>query len=235
MAHEHLRRSAATVSPFARDFLSVRPLAAWISTTAVGEARGVLVDFGCGNRPYEELFRSHVSRYVGVDVTQNASGTVDHVVPPGERIPLPAASADTVLSTQVLEHVAEPALYLREAARVLRPGGILLLTCPGAFMLHEEPHDYYRYTRFGLAHLLGAAGFEILRMEEGGGAWRVIGQALLNHRTFGRRWHIPVLSGIIFRITVPLANILFAALDTLNTNPRETCNYLVVARRLEAS
>lgn len=235
MAHEHLRRSAATVSPFARDFLSVRPLAAWISTTAVGEARGVLVDFGCGNRPYEELFRSHVSRYVGVDVTQNASGTVDHVVPPGERIPLPAASADTVLSTQVLEHVAEPALYLREAARVLRPGGILLLTCPGAFMLHEEPHDYYRYTRFGLAHLLGGAGFEILRMEEGGGAWRVIGQALLNHRTFGRRWHIPVLSGIIFRITVPLANILFAALDTLNTNPRETCNYLVVARRLEAS
>lgn len=235
MAHEHLRRSAATVSPFARDFLSVRPLAAWISTTAVGEAHGVLVDFGCGNRPYEELFRSHVSRYVGVDVSQNASGTVDHVVPPGERIPLPAASADTVLSTQVLEHVAEPALYLREAARVLRPGGILLLTCPGAFMLHEEPHDYYRYTRFGLAHLLGGAGFEILRMEEGGGAWRVIGQALLNHRTFGRRWHIPVLSGIIFRITVPLANILFAALDTLNTNPRETCNYLVVARRLEAS
>jgi hypothetical protein len=102
-------------------------------------------------------------------------------------------------------------------------------------MLHEEPHDYYRYTRFGLAHLLDGAGFEILRMEEGGGAWRVIGQALLNHRTFGRRWHIPVLSGIIFRITVPLANILFAALDTLNTNPRETCNYLVVARRLEAS
>jgi SAM-dependent methyltransferase len=81
------------------------------------------------------------------------------IVAPANNIPLEVASVDAILSTQVLEHVAEPWSVLAEFFRVLKPSGKLWLTAPLVWYLHEEPYDYYRYTSHGLRFLLESAGF----------------------------------------------------------------------------
>jgi len=90
------------------------------------------------------------------------------------------ASFDVVLCTQVLEHVAEPALVLAELRRVLRDGGELWLTVPFVGELHEEPHDHYRYTSYGLQGLCERAGFGEVRTWPLGGYFTAMAQLARN-------------------------------------------------------
>ena len=193
-------------------------------------AKGKLVDYGCGNKPYRPFF-PEVNDYVGVDVEQNNLGNVEVTIAPADPLPMESESVDTVLSTQVLEHIPDPARYLKEASRILRRGGKLILTCPGAYMLHEEPRDYFRYTQYGLKYLLETSGLRVVRIDPAGGAWRLLGQTFLNHRTFSPKIRIPILSDIFFYLTVIMVNIVASLLDTLNTNKKDTVNYMVVAEK----
>lgn len=214
-----------------RDYLVMRPLIDWMRDVAVQYASGALLDFGCGNKPYLAFLEGRVDSYVGADLAQNALGTVDLILGADSRVPAADSSFATVLSTQVFEHVPEPDRYLAEAARVLKPGGHLILTCPGGFMLHEEPHDYWRYTLYGLRHLLSKHGFEPVRIDSAGGAWRLLGQTFLNHVGFGRRIKIPLVSKATFHVWALVCNVICSALDRFNTNEKETVNYMVIARK----
>ncbi|HRU04821.1 MAG TPA: class I SAM-dependent methyltransferase [Candidatus Brocadiia bacterium] len=120
-------------------------------------ARGALLDIGCGAKPYRTIFR--VSAYVGLDMPCEQRADVHG---DGQMLPFRAESFDTVLCNQTLEHVPEPSHLMREALRVLRPGGALILTAPQTWGLHHEPHDYYRFTVHGLEHLARRHGFEVL-------------------------------------------------------------------------
>lgn len=121
-----------------------------------------ILDYGCADVPYRTFFPSWVE-YVGADLpgnpnarlTLNADGTV----------PAPDGSFDAVLSTQVLEHVGDPALYLSECFRVLRPGRRLLLSTHGIFMYHPDPVDLWRWTNEGLRRVVEDAGFRVVRFE----------------------------------------------------------------------
>jgi len=123
---------------------------------------GKLVDVGCGAQPYRALLPAAV-RYVALDLAnaEEAFGYAPSDVTrfDGGRWPAVTQDADVILCTEVLEHVLEPALMLREAFAALKPGGRLLLTVPFAARWHFVPHDYFRYTPSGLKHLLEAAGF----------------------------------------------------------------------------
>jgi len=208
----------------------MQPLILWIQTVAPLFAKGKLVDYGCGNKPYQS-FLSNVENYIGVDVEQNNLGNVDVILGIGDHLPMESESVDTVLSTQVLEHVPDPARYVKEASRVLKRGGRLILTCPGAYMLHEEPRDYFRYTKYGLKYLIEACGLKIVRIDPAGGAWRLLGQTFLNHRTFAPKIRIPILSNVFFFVTVIVVNTVASILDKWNTNPKETVNYMVIAEK----
>jgi len=124
---------------------------------------GTVLDLGCGSRPYESFFNGRVTRWIGADYPASghpAARGVD-LFADAMLLPLASESFDTVLCTQVLEHVPEPLDLLREARRVLRPGGHLVLTAPQYNALHGEPQDFYRYTRYGLEHLARKAGFQV--------------------------------------------------------------------------
>ncbi len=229
IAAARLRRPATSLANW--DYLVMRPLIDWMRDVAVQYVQGAVLDYGCGNKPYQSFFEGRFTSYVGADVAQNTIGTVEIVLGASTTLPVADRSFSTVLSTQVFEHVPNPDVYLAEASRVLAAGGHLILTCPGAWMLHEEPHDYWRYTRYGLAHILQKHGFDAVRIDAGGGAWRLIGQTFLNHLAFGRKYSIPLVSKAAFWIWVVAVNVLFSFLDRINTNTKDTVNYMVIARK----
>jgi SAM-dependent methyltransferase len=128
-----------------------------------GSAQGnQLLDYGCGSCPYRELFEGRFSRYIAADLPGNPAADID--LTEDGRLPLETASVDTVLSSQVLEHVTDPALYLNEAARVLIPRGHLILSTHGVWPYHPDPTDFWRWTSDGLRRIVQLAGFEVVVM-----------------------------------------------------------------------
>jgi SAM-dependent methyltransferase len=116
-----------------------------------------VLDYGCGGSPYRSLFPN--SKYLRADFTP--CDGLDFLLPADSSIPAPDSSFDMVLSTQVLEHVPEPANYVAECFRVLKPGGSLVVTTHGLFEDHGCPYDFQRWTADGLRLLLERAGFQI--------------------------------------------------------------------------
>lgn len=125
--------------------------------------RNRVLDVGCGDRWIEENIRSG-TEYIGLDypltVSKGYPGRVD-VFADGQRLPFKADSIDTVLLLDVLEHIVSPGSVLAEAYRVLKPGGLVVLQVPFLYPLHDEPHDYHRWTDYGLRLLLERQGFKI--------------------------------------------------------------------------
>jgi SAM-dependent methyltransferase len=114
-----------------------------------------VVDVGCGDRPYAPLVQPHARRYVGVDI---AAGPHVDIVAPAESLPFDDASFDCVLCTQVLEHSIDPHAVCSEANRILRPGGLALISTHGVTRYHPAPEDYWRWTHAGLRRLLESTG-----------------------------------------------------------------------------
>src|SRR5258708_6381489 len=145
---------------------------------------GTWLDVGCGTKPYRSLFESKAIKYWGTDFpltfdncprqSQGADVFANSLI-----LPFRDAAFDTVICTQVLEHVTEPQQLLNEIARVLRRGGTLLLSAPLTWPLHEEPHDYYRYTIYGLRHLFSRAGLQITHEYVRGAGFRTTAQMFL--------------------------------------------------------
>jgi SAM-dependent methyltransferase len=139
-----------------------------------------------------------------LDIDSEASRTrkTADVFYDGSKFPFEDATFDSVICSQVLEHVFEPDFFISEICRVLKPGGKVMLTVPFIWDEHEQPYDFARYSSFGLVHLLGKAGFRILHHEKIGGDYSTIFQ-LSNAYFFKATQKLPKavvigLVGIIF-------------------------------------
>jgi SAM-dependent methyltransferase len=141
------------------DWLVLRGLAGEVSAAAGELARPgmVALDLGCGDKPYRQLFEERGAEYVGADL----GGAAQVAIGADGRVDAPDASADLVLSFQVLEHVRDLDRYLGEAKRLLRPGGRLLLSTHGIWLYHPHPEDHRRWTREGLINELESRGFAV--------------------------------------------------------------------------
>ena len=121
-----------------------------------------VLDFGCADQPYRRFFGADVD-YLAADLPGNPQANVE--IAADGTVPVADGSVDVVVSTQVLEHVADPALYLAECARVLRPGGRMLLSTHGLMVFHPDPVDYWRWTCDGLRRVVEQAGLRVVRFE----------------------------------------------------------------------
>lgn len=140
-------------------------------------ASGTLLDLGCGKVPFFDAYRNKISDNVCVDWPGSPHGDlhIDTFCDLSQPLPFADGSFDTILSSDVIEHLPEPTLAFREMGRVLKPGGKLILNTPFLYMLHEVPHDYFRYTRYSLQRLAHDAGMEVIELEEIGGIVDVLG------------------------------------------------------------
>lgn len=128
---------------------------------------GRLLDFGCGNKPYRGL--CDVQEYIGLDIEkgeENDKNEQFDVFYDGKTIPFDNNYFDSVLSSEVFEHVFNLADIINELYRVLKPGGYLVVTLPFAWDEHGAPYDFARYTSFGIDHLLRQGGFEVIEMQK---------------------------------------------------------------------
>jgi SAM-dependent methyltransferase len=180
---------------------------------------GRMIDVGCGRQPYRPYF-AHLREIVACD-HDGARGEVDFTCP-ADRIPVPDAGFDSILCTEVLEHVPDPGAVWREFARILKPGGQVLLTTPMYWPAHEEPFDFYRFPACGLRSLAEQAGFEVREHWPRGGSWAFLGQVGMH----------------VIPHYLPLAwmrrawNRAFLRLDRARLNPFLSLGWTILARKL---
>ena len=128
---------------------------------------GITLDIGCGSKPYIDLF--FTDKYIGMDVEvsgHNHSNERIDVYYNGTSIPFASDYFDSVVCFEVLEHVFNPIDFLKEANRVIRPGGYAIFTVPFIWDEHEQPFDYARYSSFGLNHLFENSGFTVIKKQK---------------------------------------------------------------------
>ncbi len=191
---------------------------------------GRLVDIGCGEKPYARFAGKNIHEYVGIDHihTLHSKSNID-IFSTVYKIPFPNDSVDSALCTSVLEHLEEPEKAIKECFRVLKQKGIVIYTVPFIWHLHEEPRDFYRYSKYGLEYLFKKVGFEIVEMKALTGFWGTFGQLfvynLYRFNVGPLRWlRIIDLVGLIIQG-------LTFALDKIDKTEQWTCMYLVVVRK----
>jgi SAM-dependent methyltransferase len=190
------------------------------------ENGATVLDYGCADRPYVEFLPAGV-HYVGVDLPGNPKADLE--LAPDGTIPVPSGTADLVLSTQVLEHVEDPSGYLAECARVLRPGGKVLLSTHGLMYYHPDPEDYWRWTSAGLRRLLEDQGFAVL---ESRGLLGLVAASLqlIQDRTC---WQVPRR---VRRPYVVVMQLLIALADRRDTDASRATNswtFAILAQKAE--
>jgi SAM-dependent methyltransferase len=186
-----------------------------------------VLDAGAGEGQYAAFFAGR--RYVGVDLGVGDAAWNYHgldAVADLNRLPFPDDCFDAALNIVTLEHLREPHLALREMARVLRPGGRLLLIAPHQWEVHQEPHDYFRYTGYGLQWLLEQARMRAERMEGVGGMFR-----LLSRRLLGALQFFPGPARVVAALLFVPPALLLPWLDPLDRRKLFTLGYVCVARK----
>jgi SAM-dependent methyltransferase len=193
--------------------------------------RARLLDAGSGEGQYAHHFSSQ--RYCGVDLAVGDTAwdysRLDAVADL-TALPFRPAAFDAAIHIVTIEHLREPGRALQEIARTLKPGATLLIAAPHEWEVHQAPHDYFRYTRYGLAYLVEAAGLDVIEMRPAGGYFRLLARRLLNGLQFfagGLRW-LMFLPAAIF--LVPPALIL-PFLDFLDRERNFTVGYLCKAQK----
>jgi SAM-dependent methyltransferase len=203
-----------------------------ITTFLTEGKRYRLLDYGCGFRPYKYIFDRFNVEYIGADIGDNPDADVR--IEPGEEVPFKDCEFDIIMSSQVLEHVEDASLYLRECRRLLKPNGLLFISTHGTWQYHGHPYDYQRWTSYGLKSIITKSGFEIIEFRP------MIGQLALTSQL-----RVSFLNSFFVNV-IPFLKILFFPISFLyqikmmiedlitpkRVKERDSATYLIAARRL---
>ena len=190
-----------------------------------------VLDAGAGEGQYARAFARQ--RYCGVDLAVGDRAwdysRLDAIADL-TALPFRAATFDAALHIVTIEHLREPACALAEIGRTMAPGAPLLIAAPHEWEVHQAPHDYFRYTRYGLKYLLEKSGFEVTELTPAGGYFRLTARRLLNGLQFfsgGLRW-LGFLPAAILLVPPALVLPLF---DSLDRDRNFTLGYICSAKK----
>ncbi len=192
----------------------------------------IVLDAGAGEARHRVHFRQ--GRYIALD-----TGYGDHswdysrldIRGDLENIPLLRDSVDCVLCMVVLEHTRNPRKVIHEFARILKPEGTLVMVVPFLWEEHQAPHDYYRFTRYGVRALFESSPLRLDRVSPIGGFFWVCARrsvGLLSFFQGGWRW-------ILFALLAPFFGLLFPLIcyfmDRLDTTKNYSLGFQIHARK----
>lgn len=204
-----------TIETAARDFASSLKPGSWV------------LDAGAGEGQYASLFARQ--RYVGVDLAVGDAewkyGDLDAIADLSS-LPFREATFEACVNIVTLEHVPEPARVIAEIFRALQPGGLLFLVTPHEWEEHQQPHDYFRYTSFGVRYLLSRAGFEQVEIRPVGGYFRLLSRRLLNGLQF-----MPKVLAPLYAVLVAPAALVAPLLEPLDRQQTFTLGHICTARK----
>jgi len=192
---------------------------------------GLVLNLGCGSHDRYRQYLEEAGKVLNIDV--RISPIVD-VVGDAHGLPLKDNSIDSILCTQVFEHLLYPHTAMLEVARVLKPGGIAVISVPQTNELHEEPFDFFRFTKYGLTCLANEAGLEVIELIQRGGFWSVLSQSMIRYfiercggyqRKFAN-YIIWLLAGIVGRIGMWMDR-----MDKSNANRKFALGWTIVVRK----
>lgn len=202
---------------------------------------GTLLDFGCGEKPYRSLFKN-ITEYKGIDF-KNYSINKDFI---GEKpdycfsndylktliLPFDNDSFDNVVSFQVLEHHKNPQKMISEIFRITMPGGYILITAPFLGGIHEEPHDYQRFTKYGLIELFKEYNCKILEIKEQGSLFSTISM-LLNEflNSFAAKNKLFYFISVLVYFPFILFSYVSLLLDKIFKSNKIFFNYLILIKK----
>lgn len=224
-------------SPFHPGFLTRTRLDKAIATNA-DRAHGRLLDVGCGSKPYEKLFRPFVDEYLGLEYSPESGYRENKADFCGDAgfLPLADESIDTILCTEVMEHVPNPEKTIEEFARVLRPGGTIITTAPFVYPIHDA-YDFFRYSPDGLKVIMERHGLSVEIVEPLSGTavtlatmfnlyWYEIG-------FIWTKWLYPI--GLVLRplllLLCFLINVLGGIFEVLLPSNHMSFNHLTIAHK----
>lgn len=193
-------------------------------------AKGNLIDIGCGDMPFKNHLPDTVSRYDTLDMEARTEG-VTYISNAMDMKIILGDVYDTAICFEVLEHVPNPFMAVGEINRILKKNGILLISVPHMWPIHEAPHDYLRFTAFGIKYILEENNFEIISIAPSGGILTYFGHTL-STVILGLVWPIPILKQITFFCTKWLIVLPWAYIDDrLIKSEIAPLEYLCIARK----
>jgi len=192
--------------------------------------KGIVLDAGSGDgERYKSFFK--FDKYITLDIDSSHGAEIVGSV---EDIPAESERFDSVVSTQVLEHVKNPQKAVEEFYRVLKPDGHCLVTVPQINELHEEPNDYFRFTKYGLEEVFKKAGFNIVLLDQRGGFWSANMQIQVRYAIdLFRLNKIRLLRWILqpFILINGILAILFDFVDRSRANRKHAIGWLIIAKK----
>ena len=207
-------------------------------------AHGKLADLGCGIQPYKPIFNNFITEYVGIDseVTKNSnynSATIADMYVDICDTGLDDESFDTILSTQVLEHIYDTDQYVAECYRLLKKDGYAIFTVPQTYECHAKPYDYYRFTLFSLMRKFEEQSFNVIELRSLENAYATLQQIKIVSIVFGkykdRHNDMSILNKIDYKLrqylVVPYLNIKAVLFDKYCNNSDLCLNYLLIVKK----
>lgn len=212
----------------------------------IGDAKrygrgGHLVDLGCGRMPYRGELEKVISSYTGVDHPKISSlyhpafkpdVLADITKPP---LPFPTNHFDIAILLEVLEYLEKPEVALKETSRILKRGGVLIVTTPFLYPLHDTPYDRNRFSETAIKELLGSVGFKVVKVKPQGNFFEFWALSFLvfvfkNLQKSGLLILAPL--SLILATVINIITIVFSVLlGQLPANKDFPLNYLAVAKK----